>query len=404
MKAASMATIAALLAALVVTVTGPTTFATTPVGRYAVIGTPGTSFSRDFPSEPTGGWSSASVDVVVTRAPLSDPNAFYYYAEQWTMDTPGSGDGSAFAYMGIQTRAQRPDKSLGPLALVTLWTAEPLQLIPGTGTDRKAADCHLDLNGAEGSIATCRIAYDWRQGHVYRYGFARTAAHQWTATITDESTPGTPVTTLGAFIVPASWLGIRSWDSGFMEQFVAPPETSRAVHPVCPSHRTTVLFLNARLDDTVAPIAEQPSVYALTSFPNTLTCQNATAKLVTDGLQLDTNIPNPAPVRYPHATRAGTTVTVTWTPPRDPATVTLDELGASALSTATTNALKAISVPMPTAYTVTVSPGGRRISVPASKHAASFTGLPRGHTYTFSIKATNGGAASSSRSISLAIP
>lgn len=270
------------------------------------------------------------------------------------------------------------------------------------GTDRAHANCYLDLNGGEGSIATCRIAYDWRQGHVYRYGFARTAAHQWTATITDESAPGTPVTTLGTFIVPASWLGIRSWDSGFMEQFVAPPEIARAAHPVCPSHRTTVQFLHARLDGTVAPVAEHPWVYALTSFPNTLTCQNATAKLVTDGIQLDTNIPNPAPVRSPHATRAGTTVTVTWTPPRDPSTITLGELDASAA--AAIDALKAIAVPMPTGYTVTVSPSGRRISVPASKHAVTFTSLARGHTYAFSIKATNGGAASPSRSISLAIP
>ena len=49
------------------------------------------------------------------------------------------------------------------------------------------ANGYMDLNGGEGSTATCRIAYDWRQGHVYRNGFARTAAQQWTATITDES-------------------------------------------------------------------------------------------------------------------------------------------------------------------------------------------------------------------------
>jgi hypothetical protein len=118
--------------------------------------------------------------------------------------------------------------------------------------------------------------------------------------------------------------------------------------------------------------------------------------------QLDTNIPNPASVRNPHATPAGTTVTVTWTPPRDPSTVTLGELASSAA--ADIDALKAIAVPMPTAYTVTVSPSARRMSVPASKHAVTFTGLPRGHTYMFSIKATNGGAASQPRSISLAIP
>ncbi len=265
--------------------------------RVSGVGSPGTSFDWDFPSEPSGGWSRARLDVTVTRAPLRDADAFYYYASQWTMDVPTAPGGSVVSYMGIQTQGQRPDGTLGPFALVTLFSGDNMTFFPGKGTDGHAAKCYTELDGAEGSIATCRIAYGWHQGHVYRYKFARTGPRRWTATITDRSVPGTPVTTLGTFLVPPAWRGIQNLAAGFLEQYITPPETSRATNPVCPSHRTTAQFVSPRLDDTTAPLHAYPRVYDLNNGTWQLVCQNATVRTIPDGVRLDTNIPTPAPAK-----------------------------------------------------------------------------------------------------------
>jgi hypothetical protein len=230
---------------------------------------------------------------------------------------------------------------------------------------------------------------------VYRYRFARTGAQQWTATITDLTARHRPITTLGTFTVPSAWLGIHRVDGGFLEQYLAPPETgAAAAHPVCPSapqHRTTAQFLNVRVNGTTAPIAEKPQLHVLNDVGTKLICQNATANVVAGGVQLDMDLRAPAPPANPRAVRAGRTVTVTWTRRRDPGLVTRGELEHAMFAPSQLNALAAIARPTATGYTVTISPGGRHLIVSATHDTVRFRNLKHDTTYHFTITADNRG-------------
>jgi hypothetical protein len=224
--------------------------------------------------------------------------------------------------------------------------------------------------------------------------FASVGTSQWAATITDLSVPNRPVSTIGTFTMPAGWLGIYRIDAGFLEQYVSPPETTAMEHPVCPwlpRHRTTALYLNARVNETVPPSEVQPGVHVVNDVGTRLVCQNATATVVPGGVQLDMDLRAPAPPAGPRAVRAGRSVTVSWTPRRDPATVTRGQIENAMFSVASLDAIALLARPRPTGYTVTAAPGGATRTVGAGRTRVTFARLRHRTTYQFTITADNNG-------------
>ena len=102
--------------------------------------------------------------------------------------------------------------------------------------------------------------------------------------------------------------------------------------------------------------------------------------------------------------RAGRSVTVSWTPRRNPATVTRGQLENAMLSTEQLAAIAAIARPLPTSYTVSESPGGRHRTISASQHRVIFAGLRHKTTYRFTITAANGSGRSAPVAVTIRIP
>ena len=380
---------------------------TETLGRTGIVA-PGTFTRLVFPVAPAAGWSSTRLDVRVLRAPLSDPNAFYFYAEQWELKAPSTPDGLVIGYMGIQTQGgTTAGVGLGPTGIVSFFTPVPLGIVAGTGTDGNPASCETSTSTGEGFISTCRIRFAWQQAHTYRYRFALVGPGQWAATITDLSVANRPVSTIGRFAMPADWLGLYRIDAGFLEQYVSPPETTTPTDPVCPwlpQHRTTAQYLNARVNDTVAPSVVQPGLHAVNDVGTRLVCQNATATAVPGGVQLDMDLRAPAPPADPRAVRSGRSITVSWAPRRDPATVTRGQIENSMFSTSQLGAIAALARPRPTAYTVTASPGGATETVGVARTHVTFARLRHRTTYQFSITADNNGGHSAPVVVTARIP
>jgi len=353
---------------------------------------PGGYVTRSWPTV-TSGYTAYTVDTTVDRDPGSDPDTRFYFAADWNMQT---GSGTRLGYMGLQTYDQRGDGSWGRVAIVSVWTGpDTVSAVAGTGTDGKPADCHADASEEE--HVTCRIAYDWQQGHTYRYSFARTAPSGWSAQITDRTASGTPVTTLGTYSVPTSWSGMLPAGS-WVEQYVTPPETDNPT-PVCPSRWVTVRYENARANGTVVPLTDNGSIPAINAYeptdapPNHVVCQNAQATDTAKGVTLDVDTPKPAPATAPKVTRSGSSAIIAWSAARNPATITASELATA--SDVTLASLSAIARPLPTSYTVTATPGSHSVTVPSSLSKATITGLTSGTTYTFTVTADNAGQSSS---------
>ena len=378
-----------------------------PVGASGMKA-PGTFVGLSFPTAPAQGWSSTSIDVRVLRAPLSDPQSFYYYALQWELKAPGTPDGLVVGYMGLQTQGSDVHGiNLGPIGIFSFFTPVPLTIAGGTGTDGLPASCETSAATGEGFISTCRVRFAWQQAHTYRYEFRYVGAGQWTATITDLSAPSRPIVTIATFTVPMAWLGIDHVDAGFLEQYLSPPETADKSHPVCPSlpqHRTTAQYLNARVGDTVAPTAVRPGLHRVNDVGTALVCQNATARRIPGGVQLDMDLRAPAAPTKARAVRAGRSVTVSWTPRRNPATVTRGQLENAMLSTEQLAAIAAVARPLPTSYAVSESPGRQHRTISASQLRVTFGGLRHQTTYRFTITAVNGGGQSAPVSVTIRIP
>lgn len=354
---------------------------------------PGGYVTRDWPTA-TGGYTAYTVDTTVDRDPGSSADTRFYFAADWNMQT--GPETKQPGYMGLQTYDQRGDGSLGRMAIVSLWTgSDTVTASPGAGTGGQPASCFEDAS--ESQHVTCRIAYEWRQGHTYRYSFAKTAPAQWTAQITDRTASGSPVATLGTFTVPATWKGMLPAGS-WIEQYVMPPETDNPT-PVCPSRWATVRYEIARANGTVLPTTDRGSIAAVNAYepddgspPTHVVCQNANATDTAKGVTLNVDTPNPAPATTATVQRSATSAIISWTAPRNPATIAAKELAAA--SGTALESLAAIARPLPTSYTVTATPGSHTLTVTAPTTRATVAGLTAGTTYTFMVTANNSGQSS----------
>jgi uncharacterized protein DUF3472 len=132
------------------------------------------------------GASSLAWDLTVLRDP--GPTT-YFWAHSWHFQ------GGDVGYFGLQAHDRRDDGSQGRLAVFSVWSAI------GCGDN---PDCHPGVEGSP--FWTCRLAYQWRPGRVYRLRVAQVRAGWWRASVADLA--GGAETTVGSIRVPATWGGL----------------------------------------------------------------------------------------------------------------------------------------------------------------------------------------------------
>jgi len=104
---------------------------------------PSTSFARTL----LAGYNSFEHVLVPEIDP--GPESTYFWAHQFRLI---GGEGG---YIGLQTKGNRVDGSLGKMAILSIWNAEEAA---GPGTTR--------FDG-EGTGWSCRIPYQWQAGRAY---------------------------------------------------------------------------------------------------------------------------------------------------------------------------------------------------------------------------------------------
>ena len=369
----------------------------------------GVYLSNEWSQAPTDtrGYSSYQLDLTVTRDPGSNEDTRFYYAMDWLMDVPDGlpdVENDAVGYMGLQTYDIREsDNTFGRLAIFSLFVPSSyVQITPGRSPDGKVAACH----GAntEGDFVTCRLNYNWSQGHRYRYKIA-VSGSTWTATIADMSVVGNPTSTIGSFRVPTDWSWLTPGGGAWIEQYSDPPETRDKNQ--CPARWTTARYENARANGTIPLSQATPSTSDIAKYsdasgnPLWLICQNVQATASGSGastvVTLSTNDPRPAPIADLAVTRDNGNASVSWAPARNPGLIPKNEFYAAVRNKdeAKLAAYRTIARPLPDQYRIRlIGSGIPDRFVPSSATTVNLTGLDPTTTYSFEVRAFNDGQAS----------
>lgn len=133
------------------------------------------------------------------------PESTYFWAHQFRLI---GGEGG---YIGLQTKGNRADGSLGKMAIFSVWDALEAE---GPGTVR--------FDG-EGTGWSCRIPYQWEPGRAYGLRVWTPGGGWWAAAVRDETTGR--VDELGGIRVPANWRNLDTW-SVMWTEYYGPPLTS----------------------------------------------------------------------------------------------------------------------------------------------------------------------------------
>ncbi|MFC5723914.1 RICIN domain-containing protein [Streptomyces gamaensis] len=156
----------AAAAALLVQATGVTV---ATAGPAAASDTPGSYTNYDFPRSTTG-LSNVTFRTTVTKDPGRAANVFWSHQFGFT-----KGNG---AYTGMQANGPGEKRTF----LFSVWDATEAR--PGS----QGSYC-VDFGG-EGEGKSCRIKYDWQEGHTYRTRVANEGNRWFGVTVTDETTGG----------------------------------------------------------------------------------------------------------------------------------------------------------------------------------------------------------------------
>jgi hypothetical protein len=169
----------------------------TPSGTYTEWRwPPSTSFARTLQA----GYLSFEHVLVPEIDP--GPDTTYFWAHQFRLI---GGEGG---YIGLQTKGNRADGSLGKMAIFSIWDAEAAE---GPGTIRF---------GGEGEGWSCRIPYPWQAGRPYRMKVFTPGGSWWGAKVRDEATG--EVSDLGGIRVPQRWRNLDSWSIMWTEYYGGP--------------------------------------------------------------------------------------------------------------------------------------------------------------------------------------
>ncbi|MBH1935562.1 RICIN domain-containing protein [Streptomyces sp. AV19] len=141
--------------------------ALTAAGTASASDTPGSYTDYAFPGAAKG-LSNVTFRTTVTKDPGRAANVFWSHQFGFT-----KGNG---AYTGMQANGPGEKRTF----LFSVWDATEAK--PGS----KGSYC-VDFGG-EGEGKSCRIKYDWQQGHTYRTRVAHEGNRWFGVTVTDETT------------------------------------------------------------------------------------------------------------------------------------------------------------------------------------------------------------------------
>jgi hypothetical protein len=147
----------------------------------------------------------APVDLLRPHpAPEVDPgpDSMYFWAHQFRLI---GGEGG---YLGLQTKGNRVDGSLGKMAIFSIWNAVEAA---GPGTTRFSG---------EGEGWSCRNPYAWQAGRAYALKVSAIGGNWWEAKVRDEETG--VISQIGGIRVPENWRLLDSW-SVMWTEYYGPP-------------------------------------------------------------------------------------------------------------------------------------------------------------------------------------
>jgi len=174
----------------------------TPSGTYTEWRwPPSTSFARTLQAGYT------SFEHVVLPEVDPGPDSTYFWAHQFRFI---GGEGG---YLGLQTKGNRADGSLGKMAIFSIWDAVEAE---GPGTVPFAG---------EGTGWSCRIPYPWEPGRAYGMRVFTPGGGWWAAAVRDETTG--VIEDLGGIRVPGHWRNLDSWSVMWTEYYGPPLDNCR---------------------------------------------------------------------------------------------------------------------------------------------------------------------------------
>ena len=135
------------------------------------------------------------------------PDATYFWAHQFRLIDGAGG------YIGLQTKGNRADGSLGKMAILSIWDAVEAE---GPGTTRFSG---------EGSGWSCRIPYQWQAGRAYGLRVWTPGGGWWAGAVRDEATG--EVHELGGIRVPEHWRNLDTWSIMWTEYYGQPLNTCK---------------------------------------------------------------------------------------------------------------------------------------------------------------------------------
>ena len=187
------------------------------------------------------------------------PDATYFWAHQFRLI---GGEGG---YIGLQTKGNRADGTLGKMAIFSIWDAIEAE---GPGTVRFSG---------EGTGWSCRIPYLWQAGRTYAMRIHTVGGGWWGAAVRDETTG--EVDEIGGIRVPGDWRNLDSWSVMWTEYYGLPLNSCNDL-----AHSSVIFG---------APTAEEGEVKTAGSHSHISegTCETSTIQPVAGGVRHQMGLP-----------------------------------------------------------------------------------------------------------------
>jgi hypothetical protein len=187
------------------------------------------------------------------------PDATYFWAHQFRLI---GGEGG---YIGLQTKGNRADGTLGKMAIFSIWDAIEAE---GPGTVRFSG---------EGTGWSCRIPYLWQAGRTYAMRVHTVGGGWWGAAVRDETTG--EVDEIGGIRVPGGWRNLDSWSVMWTEYYGLPLNSCNDL-----AHSSVIFG---------APTAEEGEVKTAGSHSHISegTCETSTIQPVAGGVRHQMGLP-----------------------------------------------------------------------------------------------------------------
>ena len=158
----------------------------------------------DTPRPSTGLPGYTALEHVLVPEVDPGPDSMYFWAHQFRTL---SGEGG---YIGLQTKGNRADGSLGKMAIFSFWDTLGAE---GPGVVRF---------GGEGVGWSCRIPYYWEPGRAYRLRVElveRDGGEAWWQGSVGDLDSGEAMQEFGCICAPAGWGGLGTWSIMWTEYY-----------------------------------------------------------------------------------------------------------------------------------------------------------------------------------------